>query len=95
MEFKKRFLELIKKINFTLIGKAILRAYGWGAQLLGGFLLRAAEKLLDRKIGDEIDKIDVAIKDQEIARASEARAKKIKEAKTDEELDEAFRDSLR
>lgn len=95
MELKKRLLELIKSLNLTAIGKIMLSGWGWFARLLGGLMLRAAEKLLDRKLGDAIDNIDVAIKDEEVAKDRAAKADAIRKAETDEAIDEAFRDSLR
>lgn len=95
MEFKKRLLEIIRAIDFTLLGKALLSGASTVARFLGGLMLRAVEKILDRKLGDAIDNVDVEIKDQAIEKDREAKAQAVKEAKTDDEIDEAFRNSLK
>ena len=49
------------------------------------------EALLDRKLGDAIDNIDVAIKDEEVAKDRAAKPMRLERAETDEAIDEAFR----
>lgn len=95
MQFLKQLLGFIRAIDLTAIGKAMLAKFGWLAQLLGGFFLKAAEKVLDRKIKDSEDALDVKKKDQEIEAEAAHKAQAIKEAKTDDDFDKAVRDSLR
>jgi hypothetical protein len=95
MKFLKSVLIFIREIDLTAIGKTFLTGFGWGARFLGGIAMRIVEKVIDKQIKKGEDNLDVSIKDQEIEARAKANADKIAGTTTDEDLDNAFRDSLK
>lgn len=99
METLKALLKTFRELNLTAIAQRLLTKLGgfWGllARILGVFFLRFIEKLIDQQIKKAEDAIDEQKTAQELKDRAKANADKINEAKTDDELDDAFRDSLK
>lgn len=98
MKFLKSVLTYIRRTNLTAIAQAAMTsiggAAGWVARFLGGFLIKALEILVDKEIQKIEDRIDISESDKANAERAKANAQKINDAKTDSELDDAFRNSL-
>ena len=90
----KRALEFLRNIDLTRIGKGILSKWGFIASFFGGLLLKFIEKVVDQKLKDAEDNLGIQEADKKIEEKAEQNLKKINEAKTDEDFDQAIRDSL-
>ena len=91
----KRALEYLRNLDLTAIGKSILAKWGFFASLVGGWILKFLEKIVDQKIKDAEDAIEIKEKDEVIAVERHKKAEAIENAKTDDEFDDAVRDSLK
>lgn len=92
----KRAIEALRNLDLTGIGKSFIsKTWGFIASFFGGFILKFLEKLFDRKLKDAEDALDVKEADKEIEVDRTKKAEAIKNAETDEQIDDAFRDSLR
>ncbi len=94
--FLRATLGFIRSIDFaTIITGALAGLGGWWGKILS-FIARPVIKSVEDKIDEQIAQYETEEKsDAEIDKKAEESVEKISKAKTDEEVDEAFRDSLR
>lgn len=86
-----RFLEFIREIDFTSIFKAVVSGvggtYGWVLSFVLGPIFAGIEAAFDKAL-------KLIISDSEYDAKAKADAQKVEDAKTDEQVDQAVRDSL-
>lgn len=99
MNTLKRLLTFIRSINLTAIATAALTgvsgAWGWAARVVGPFVFRFLEGLLDNAIKRGEDSIDQTEADKELEKKAKQNTEGINNAKTDDDFDNAARDSLK
>ncbi len=95
MSFVKRCLTFIRGLNLTAISKLFLSSQSWVTRFFASIFFKKVEVQVDRGLGQIEDTIDAKVEDQVIEQTAQAKVEQIMKAETDEELDEAFRDSLR
>jgi hypothetical protein len=89
-------LRFLRSIDFTTIIMGALAGFGgWWGKILS-FIAKPVISSVENKIDDQIAQYDKEeTSDAAIDQAAKEHVDQIQKAKTDEEIDDSFRDSLR
>jgi hypothetical protein len=95
MSFLKSVLATIRKLDLSAIAQTAFSGLGWFGRIIGGVLAKLAEAILDKQIQKAEDGIEQKESDKVIEQKAEQNATRMEQAATDDDFDNAARDSLK